>query len=362
MPVAPVVQARLADLVAALGGELIGDPLLVVEAIAPLDRAGPGHISFLAQPRLLPQLATTAAACVVVRPEHREQAAARGAAIVTPDPYLYFARLTQWWAARTRSKPAPGIHPSAVIEPGAQVHPGATIGALAYIGAGARIGEGVVVSAQAYVGEAAELGAGTWLGPRVVFERGCRIGARGVVQPGAVIGGDGFGFAPSQGQWVKIEQLGSVRIGDDVEIGANTCIDRGAIDDTVIENGVRLDNLIQIAHNCRIGAHTAIAAHTGIAGSTRVGSRCMIGGAVGINGHIEIADDVIVLGRAMVTNSIRQRGVYGSGLPLDDAREWRKTVARVRRLGRFENRLQALERHLRITAGTQDDDDNNDIL
>ncbi|HNT40404.1 MAG TPA: UDP-3-O-(3-hydroxymyristoyl)glucosamine N-acyltransferase, partial [Rubrivivax sp.] len=244
------MQARLDELVAALGGELHGDGSLRIDAIAPLERAGSREISFLAQASLLPQLARSRAACVVVRPEHREQALARGAAIVSADPYLYFARLTQWWAARGRVPAPAGVHRSAIVESGAEVHPEASIGALAFVGARARIGRGTVVGAQASIGEDAEIGEHCRLAPRVVFERGCRIGARGVVQAGAVIGADGFGFAPDGGQWVKIEQLGAVRIGDDVEIGANTCIDRGALDDTVIEDGVKLDNLIQIGHNC----------------------------------------------------------------------------------------------------------------
>jgi UDP-3-O-[3-hydroxymyristoyl] glucosamine N-acyltransferase len=330
--------------VAALGGDLHGDPAQTVQAIAPLERAGEGDISFLAQARLLPQLARTGAGCVVVRPEHLAQATARGAAIVTADPYLYFARLTQWWAAQLRARPAAGIHPSAVVEPGAVVHRGASIGAQAYVGAGARIGDGVVVSAQAFVGEGVELGDGSWLGPRVVFARGCRIGARGVVQPGAVIGGDGFGFAPSQGQWVKIEQLGAVRIGDDVEIGANTCIDRGALDDTVIEDGVKLDNLIQIGHNCRIGAHTAMAGCTGVAGSTRIGRHCTAGGSAMILGHLEIADHVHISAATVVSRSIRKPGHYSGFFPIDENAAWEKNAATLRQLHALRERIRALEK------------------
>ena len=343
MPAPSAVQARLGDLVAALGGELHGDPASVVQAIAPLERAGPGDISFLAQARLLPQLARTAAACVVVRPEHLAQAAARGAAIVTADPYLYFARLTQWWAASLRVRPAPGIHASAVIESGATVHPAASIGALAFVGAGARIAAGAVLSAQSFVGEGAEIGPDCWLGPRVVFERGCRIGARGLVQAGAVIGGDGFGFAPSQGQWVKIEQLGAVHIGDDVEIGANTCIDRGALDDTVIEDGVKLDNLIQIGHNCHIGAHTAMAGCTGVAGSTRIGRHCTAGGSAMILGHLEIADHVHISAATVVSRSIRKPGHYSGFFPIDDNASWEKNAATLKQLHSLRDRIRALE-------------------
>jgi UDP-3-O-[3-hydroxymyristoyl] glucosamine N-acyltransferase len=337
------VQARLGDLVAALGGDLIGDPALTVHAIAPLDRADPSQITFLAQARFLPQLALTRAACVVVAPEHRQAAAARGAAIVTADPYLYFARLTQWWAARARPRPAAGIHPSAVIEPGAQVHATAVVGALAVIGTGAVIGAQATVSAQAFVGADAVVGEGTWLGPRVVFERGCRIGQRGVIQAGAVIGGDGFGFASDQGHWVKIEQLGAVRIGDDVEIGANTCVDRGALDDTVIDDGVKLDNLIQIGHNCHIGAHTAMAGCTGVAGSTRIGRHCTAGGSAMILGHLEIADHVHISAATVVSRSIRKPGHYSGFFPIDDNAAWEKNAATLKQLHTLRDRIRALE-------------------
>jgi UDP-3-O-[3-hydroxymyristoyl] glucosamine N-acyltransferase len=337
------VQVRLADLVAALGGELVGPPDLMVDAIAPLERAGPSSISFLAQARLLPQLAITGAACVIVRAEQRAAATARGAAIVTPDPYLYFARLTQWWAARTRQRPPAGIHALALVEPGAVIHPSASIAAMAHIGAGARIGADVVVSAQAYVGAGAELGDATWLGPRVVFEHGCRIGARGVVQAGAVIGGDGFGFAPDHGRWVKIEQLGSVWIGDDVEVGANTCIDRGALDDTVIEDGVKLDNLIQIGHNVRIGAHTAMAGCTGVAGSTHIGRHCTAGGSAMILGHLEIADHVHISAATVVSRSIRKPGHYSGFFPIDDNAAWEKNAATLKQLHTLRDRIRALE-------------------
>lgn len=338
------MQIRLGEIVGALGGRLNGDPDREVSAIAPLERAGPGDISFLAQVRLLPQLAQTHAACVVVRPEHELAAVARGAAIVSPDPYLYFARLTQWWVARAGVRPAAGVHPSAVIEPGARVHPQASIGAMVFVGSGARIGSGVVLAAQSFVGEGAEVGADTRLGARVVLERACRIGERGIVQPGAVIGADGFGFAPDAGRWVKIEQLGAVRIGNDVEIGAGTCIDRGALDDTVIEDGVKLDNLIQIGHNCHIGAHTALAGCTGVAGSTRIGRHCTAGGSAMILGHLEIADHVHISAATVVSRSIRQPGHYSGFFPIDDNATWEKNAATLRQLHRLRDRIRALEK------------------
>lgn len=338
------MEVSLGELVAALGGELHGDPDLRIRAIAPLERAGPSDISFLAQDRLLTQLSTGHAGCVVVKPRHRDAAAARGAAIVCDDPYLYFARLTQWWAARTRVPAAAGIHPSAVIEPGAHIHPSARIGAQAYVGAGARIAAGVVLSPQVFIGADAAVGEGTWFGPRVVFERACRIGARGVVQAGAVIGGDGFGFAPDDGRWVKIEQLGAVRLGDDVEVGANTCIDRGALDDTLIDDGVKLDNLIQIGHNCHIGAYTAMAGCTGVAGSTRIGRHCTAGGSAMILGHLEIADHVHISAATVVSRSIRKAGHYSGFFPIDDNATWEKNAATLKQLHTLRDRIRVLEK------------------
>jgi len=281
---------------------------------------------------------------VIVTPEVRGEAPT--ATIATPDPYLYFARLTQWWARRTREPVVPGIHPSAVVETGAQVHPDASVGALAYVGRGARIAAGAVVGAQCHVGADAVIGEGTRLEARVVVGARCRLGARCVVQPGAVIGGDGFGFAPNQGRWEKIEQLGAVRIGDDVEIGANTCIDRGALDDTVIEDGVKLDNLIQVAHNVRIGAHTAMAGCVGIAGSATIGAHCTIGGAAMIAGHLEIADHVHVSAGSFVSRSIRQPGHYTGVFPLDDNAAWEKNAATLRQLHRLRERVRELEKKI----------------
>ena len=237
-----------------------------------------------------------------------------------------------------------GIHPSAVIEPGAKIHPGASIGAQAHVGARARIAAGVVVSPQVFIGADAEVGEGTWFGPRVVFERACRIGARGVVQAGAVIGGDGFGFAPDNGRWVKIEQLGAVRLGDDVEVGANTCIDRGALDDTLIDDGVKLDNLIQIGHNCHIGAHTAMAGCTGVAGSTRIGRHCTAGGSAMILGHLEIADHVHISAATVVSRSIRKAGHYSGFFPIDDNATWEKNAATLKQLHTLRDRIRALEK------------------
>ncbi|MDE2082906.1 MAG: UDP-3-O-(3-hydroxymyristoyl)glucosamine N-acyltransferase [Burkholderiales bacterium] len=340
--------ARLGDLGRLLQGDLIGDAERGVNRIGPLESADEQTIAFLAHPRYAAQLARSSAGCVIVGPAQRELAAARGAALVCADPYLAFAQLTQWWAAQLRRPLAPGVHASAVVEPGARLHATATVGPLAHVAAGARIGAGAVVGAQSHVGEDAELGEHTRLAPRVVLGDGCRIGARGIVHSGAVIGADGFGFAPTneaQGsRWVKIEQLGAVRVGDDVEIGANSCVDRGALEDTVLEDGVKLDNLVQIGHNVRIGAHSAFAGCVGVAGSARIGRHCTAGGGAIILGHLEIVDHVHLTAATVVSRSILKPGLYSGAFPFDDNASWEKNAATLRQLHGLRERLRALER------------------
>jgi len=335
---------RLADIVAALGGDLHGSPDTPIERIAPLDGADERSIAFLSNSRHAGKLAQCRAACVIVAPALQEQALARGVAVVTPDPYLYYARLTQWWVRRHTPMPVPGLHPAAVVDASAHVDATAHVGALAVVAAGAWVGPFAVIDAQAHVGAGARVGERTRLAARATLGNRCTIGARGILHSGAVIGADGFGFAPVGGRWEKIEQLGAVTIGDDVEIGANTCIDRGALDDTVIEDGVKLDNLIQIAHNVRIGAHTAMAAMSGIAGSTRVGRHCTIGGLAGLVGHIEIADHVHIDAATIVTRSILKPGRYSGPFPFDDNASWEKNAATVRQLYALRERLRALEK------------------
>jgi UDP-3-O-[3-hydroxymyristoyl] glucosamine N-acyltransferase len=342
----------LRDIVAALGGELVGQADLSIDRIGPLEAADSSTIAFLSNPRYRSQLAGSAAGCVIVAPGLRDAAVARGAAIVTDDPYLYFARLTQWWARHTRPVAPVGVHRSAQVDPSARVHATASIGALAVIEAEAEIGEGAIVGAQCFVGHGARVGAQTLLHPRVVLAFGCSIGARGIVHSGAVIGADGFGLAPTQAGYVKIEQLGAVRIGDDVEIGANTCIDRGALDDTVLEDGVKLDNLIQIGHNVRIGRLTAMAGCAAVAGSTRIGERCTVGGGAGILGHLTIADDVHISARSTVSRSITKPGTYTGFFPLDDNRAWEKNAVTLRQLHTLRDRIRALER---AASGVHDD-------
>ncbi|NGY03555.1 UDP-3-O-(3-hydroxymyristoyl)glucosamine N-acyltransferase [Solimonas terrae] len=347
----------LDELARRFGLQARGDAATAVHGVCSLSPGKPGCIGFLSNPRLRDELATSLAAIVIVTPRHAD--AARGAALIAADPYLAYARIARLFDPERDF--VPGVHAGAFVADSAQIGAGCRVAAGAVIDADARVGTDVYIGPGCTIGRGAVIGDGVRLIARVSVAARVVIGARCQVQAGAVLGSRGFGNARGPGGWEEVPQLGSLIIGDDVEIGANTCIDRGAIDDTVIANGVRLDNLIQIAHNVRIGEHTAIAACTGIAGSTRIGRRCMIGGAVGIAGHVEIADDVILLGRAMVTGSIPKAGVYGSGLPLDDAREWRKTVARVRRLGRLEARLQRLEKHLSLNAGSQDDDHSESI-
>ncbi len=337
-------DVRLGEIARLLDAELLGDDGLVIRRIGTLESADAHTIGFLANPRYQGQLATTAAACVIVAPALREAAAARGATLVCADPYLAFARLTQWWAARARRPAEPGIHPSAVVEAGARIDATAAVGPQVFVGRAAQVGAGVRLDAQVVLGEGSTVGAGSWLKPRVTLAEACRIGARAIVHSGAVIGADGFGFAPNQGRWEKIEQLGAVVVGDDCEIGANTCIDRGALDDTVLGNGVKLDNLVQIGHNVRIGDHTAFAGCVGVAGSARIGAHCTAGGGAIILGHLEIVDHVHITAATLITRSILKPGQYSGAFPFDDNASWEKNAATLRQLHGLRERLRALER------------------
>jgi len=340
----PLGPVRLGELAQHLGGELRGDADALIQRLGPLETADAQTLSFLANPRYQAQLAATQAGCVIVAPALADLAAARGAALVCADPYHAFARLTQWWAARTRRPAAPGVHASAVVEEGARIDAAASVGPLCFVGRGARIATGAVLGPHCHVGDGAEVGAGTWLKARVMLSEGCRIGARGIVHGGAVIGADGFGFAPHQGRWEKIEQLGAVVIGDDVEIGANTCIDRGALDDTVLGDGGKLDSLVQIGHNVRIGDHTAFAGCVGVAGSARIGRHCTAGGGAIILGHLEIVDHVHITAATLITRSIHKPGQYSGAFPFDDNAAWEKNAATLRQLHALRERLRALEK------------------
>ncbi len=316
---------RLDFIIGHLGGELYGDPAQLIQGLAPLESAGASELSFLSHPKFRPLLAASGAGCVIVAPELAEAGRARGACIVVDQPYLYYARLSQLWKREHAPLASQRIHPSAVIDPAADIHPSASVGALCVIERGARIGADTVIKSRVTVGEA------------------CVLGARCIVHPGVVIGADGFGFAPNAGRWEKIEQLGAVRIGDDVEIGANTCIDRGALRDTVIEDGVKLDNLIQIAHNVHIGKNTAMAGCVGVAGSAIIGANCTIGGSAGILGHLTLADGVHVSSFSLVTRSIHKPGHYTGVFPIDDNATWEKNAASLKQLHRLRERLRALE-------------------
>ncbi|HEV8312345.1 MAG TPA: UDP-3-O-(3-hydroxymyristoyl)glucosamine N-acyltransferase [Burkholderiaceae bacterium] len=337
-------SVTLGEIAAQLGGELIGDPALPIARLGPLEDATRDTLAFLSNPRYRKQLATSQAGCVIVAPSLRDEAVQRGAALVAPDPYLYFARLTQWWARRTQTPPAAGVHPSAVVDPQAQVDASASIGALAVIEAGAVVERGAVIGAHCIVGRDARIGAFSRLVGRVTISERCVIGERCILHPGVVIGADGFGFAPAQGHWEKIEQLGTVRIGNDVEIGANTCIDRGALGDTLIGDGAKLDNQIQIGHNVQIGAHTVMAGCTGVAGSAKIGAHCQIGGAAIILGHLELADGVIISAGTAITRSILKPGMYSGVFPFDDNASWEKNAATLRHLHELRDRLRALEK------------------
>jgi len=319
------VGLLLSQITEALGGELHGDPQTLIERLAPLASATARDLGFLSHPKYQSQLRSTQAACVVVSPELAAAAQARGACIVTPDPYVYFARLTQLWRSHHPLPVGPRIHPTAVIDPAASIDPTAHIGPLCVVEAGAQIGANTRLHARVHVGH------------------GCVVGQHCILHPGVVLGADGFGFAPHQGTWVKIEQLGAVRLGDGVELGANTCVDRGALEDTTIGNGVKIDNLVQIGHNVHIGDHSALAGCAGVAGSARIGAHCTVGGGAIVLGHLELADHVHISAASVVTRSIHQSGQYSGFFPIDDNAAWEKNAASLRQLHRLRERIKALE-------------------
>lgn len=332
----------LAELAAQLGAELRGDPSLVIRGLSTLQDAAPDQLSFLANPQYRKFLPESGAGAVLLTEADAEGFA--GNALVVPNPYLAYAGLSHQF---DRKPKAPvGIHPTAVVDEGAQVDPSASVGPYVVIEAGAQIGAGVTLGAHCFVGARSVIGEGGWLAPRVTLYHDVRIGKRVVIQSGAVLGGEGFGFANHKGVWQKIAQIGGVSVGDDVEIGANTTIDRGALSDTLVGNGVKLDNQIMIAHNVQIGDHTAMAGCCGISGSAKIGKHCMLAGGVGLVGHIEICDNVFVTGMTMVTRSITEPGSYSSGTAMQPAAEWKKSAARIRQLDDMARRLQQLEKRL----------------
>ena len=320
---------KLAQIATQLGGRIAGDPDVLIAQVGSLERAGRGQIAFLASPKYRSRLASTQASAVILGAEAEGYTALPR--IICDQPYAYFARVSQLFNPRTLQ--AEGVHAAASVAPGAK------LGARVSIGPGCAVGEGVVI------------GDDSCLYPGVVVYPGCRIGARAIIHSGAVIGADGFGIANDAGRWVKIPQIGAVVIGDDVEIGANTTIDRGSLDDTVIGDGVKLDNQIQIGHNCRVGAHTAMAGCVGIAGSSEIGSHCSIGGGAIVLGHLTVCDHVTISAATVISRSIRKPGTYTGMFPADDHQSWTRNTAVVRHLADLMERVRALEKRIEGKEG-----------
>lgn len=334
------ITIKLGQLAEFLGATLRGDKDIEITGLATLQEAGPGQVSFLANPKYRKLLVDTQATAVLLKPADAE--GYTGNALVVPDTYLAYARISHFFDPKPKS--SAGVHPTAVIAADALIDPAASIGAFAVIERGVRIAAGVTIGAHCFIGARCEIGEGGWLAPRVTLYHDVRIGKRVVIQSGAVLGGEGFGFAQDKGIYHKVAQIGGVTLGDDVEVGVNTAIDRGALADTRIGNGVKLDNQIQIAHNVQVGDHTAMAACVGISGSTKIGKHCMLAGGVGLVGHIDICDGVYITGMTMVTHSITEPGSYSSGTAMQPADEWRKSAARLRKIDDMARRLQKLEK------------------
>ncbi len=334
------MEVTLAKLAAMVGGELRGNPDACITGVATLAGADASQLSFLSNSKYRKHLSETRAGVVLLGADDAD--ACPVACIVVEDPYVSYAK-----AAHFLNPPqefSPGVHPSAVVDPSVKLGSGVSIGAGSVLEAECELGDGVIVGPGCTIGRGTRIGPESRLVARVTIMHGCTLGARVIVHPGVVIGADGFGIANDGGRWVKVPQLGAVQIGDDCEIGANTTIDRGALEDTVLEEGVKLDNQIMVAHNVHIGAHTVVAGCVGIAGSTRIGKRCLIAGASGISGHLNICDDVMIMAMSMVTSDIHKPGQYASGLPLDTLANWRRNGARFRNLDELAKRVKKLEK------------------
>ncbi len=338
----------LGELAVRFGLVLRGEPDVRVTHVATLEGADASALTFLANPRYKRFLRTTQAGAVVIDPNLADEAPVP--ALLAKNPYAAYARIAG--LLHPAEVAAPGRHLSALIDPAAEVDATASIGPHVFIAARAKVGPRAVIGPGCVVMEDVTIGADTRLVANATLCRSVVIGERCLLHPGVVIGADGFGLAPDRGEWIKVPQVGSVRIGNDVEIGANTTVDRGAIEDTILGDGVKLDNQIQVAHNVRIGAHTVVAGCTGISGSTTIGQRCMIGGQVGIAGHLSICDDVVLTGRSFVMNSIRKPGAYSSGLPVEEASRFRKNAARFYQLDEFVREVRKDRRR-----GSEDDED-----
>ena len=344
------ISYRLADIADRLGGRVMGDAEVRIAQIATLEKAQPDHISFLTNSKYRSQLSGTRAGAVILGEADAD--ATNLPRIVSDNPYAYFARVSALLNPLPEAKP--GVHPGAVIGENARIDSTASIAALAVIGEGAKIGAFSVIGEGCCIGANTVIGNHARLYPGVVVYHGCVIGDNLIAHSGAVFGSDGFGIAMDEGRWIKIPQIGRVVIGNDVEIGANTTIDRGALDDTVIEDGVKLDNQIQVAHNVRIGAHTAIAGCVGIAGSTIIGSYCRIGGSAGILGHLQIADHVEISSFTLVGKSIKEPGSYSGIFPFSSNDDWRRNAVHLRHLDELVKRVKVLEREIALLKGTKE--------
>ncbi len=340
----------LAGIVEKLGGRISGDPSTVVSQVGSLENADGSRIAFFLNPRYKSKLEKTKAGAVVLGPE--AEGFTSIPRIVAQNPYAYFANLSRLF--NPDSDCPPGIHPQAMVAADARVAATAHVGAGAVIGSGAAIGEGTRIGSGCHIGDGAHIGDSGRLYPSVVVYPGCRIGSRVILHSGVVIGADGFGIAQDGGRWIKIPQIGRVILGDDVEVGANTTIDRGAIDDTVIEDGVKLDNQIQIGHNCHVGAHTAMAGCVAVAGSARIGRHCTFGAGAIVLGHLSIADNVHVSAATVISRSIGKPGTYTGMYPFDENASWAKNTAWARHLSGLADRVKALEK--RLAAKESNDD------
>jgi UDP-3-O-[3-hydroxymyristoyl] glucosamine N-acyltransferase len=341
------VRLSLGELAAKFGCELIGDPDVVISSVSTLADSHAGSISFLANSAYKSQLLLTSASAVIVRSNDAGDCPV--AAVIADDPYLTYARIAT--ALHPVKSFSPGVHESAVVSSSANIAESAHIAAHVVVGDDVSIGEDVFVGPGSFVGDRCHVGSATRLVANVTLVQDVTLGRRNVVQPGVVIGADGFGNAQSESGWVKVPQIGGVKIGDDVEIGANTTIDRGAIGDTIIANGVRLDNLIQIAHNVQIGEHTAMAATVGISGSVIIGKRCLFAGRAGVSGHVTICDDTIVGAAAVVTKDIKEPGIYSSFFAAEKDKSWKRKVARFRRIESLNDRVAKLEKAAKKNDG-----------
>lgn len=341
------MSATLDELASRFGCRVQGDGATAVSRVATLDSAAPDAISFLANPLYRGRLATTRAGAVILDARASEDCPVP--CLVSDNPYAIYAQVAG--LLHPQASPSAGIDADACVDPSAEVASSAAIGPRAVIGPGTRVGDNVVIGPGAVLGARVSIGAGSRIAPLVSVLDDVSIGARCIVHSGAVIGADGFGFAEDAGSWIKVPQLGSVTVGNDVEIGANTTVDRGTIEDTVLEDGVKLDNLVQIAHNARIGAHTVMAAMAGVAGSTRIGKRCKVGGAVVMLGHLSICDDVMFAFASVVVKSVTEPGTYGGSLQAVEASKWRRSAARFKQLEAMHERLKTLERRIDQLSG-----------